>query len=648
MFSTKKRRFAEPREWNLYASKQLCRSFVCIILFIQLSQVLHAQTLKVLPLQPKPGDTLRIVYDPRGGVLENDSIASCQVLMYIDFELIRSKAALIKVNGRYEGSIPTDSLSQLIFFSFAANKKADKQTNGITRFYEKEIPVEGANYLTADLYLSPSGKNLYGFEKEYARALSFYEQERILYPEGKFRFSVLQGYFKCLLNVDSARAVAETKVLLDSIDRKGKLSDLDLLAKFRIYEAINLGDSAQQMLAEIQKNFPSSPVIFSKRYKDAISPQTGEEMEKLCINLIRDYDMINGKQFNYFLPSVYDALCQQYSSEVNLVKFYEYAGKLINPASVANNYYLAATAFSDAGAEIDEAEKLSRRSIDLADSLGLDKKNAVQYSDYLATRGKILSQQQRYTESVEVLQKAWSFANGKSARVNLQYALSLANTQQYEKALPLFQQALEEVGMDSTIEGLFRKSWSAVYGNTEKFKSMLDTLLLKSSSKRKDLVKKELLDEKAPLFQLKDLNGKNVDLAQLKGKVVVLDFWADWCIPCKQAFPGMQQLVNFYGDQKDIVFLFIHTLDNFESDIKSKVQKYLKTRQFTFRVLLDERSKENVSFYKAAGPYNVKVLPQKIIIDKNGIIRFRSSGYEGSSEKLLSKMMDLIDITRAL
>lgn len=648
MFLTKKRRFTEPREWNPSASKQKCRSIFAMVLFIQLSQVLCAQRLTVLPLQPKPGDTLTIVYDPAGGVLENDSIISCQVFIYRDFELVRSKQPLIKVNGRYEGSTPTDSLSQLIFFSFSANKKADKQSNGITRFYRKGVPVEGANYLSGDLYLSSSGKNLYGFDKEHRKALSFYEQEMAGYPDGRFRLLVLQGYLKSLLIVDSARAIAETKNLLDSIDKKGKLSDLDLLAKFRIYEAINLGDSAQQMLADIQKNFPSSPVIFSKRYKEAISPQAAEEMEKLCIALIRDYDMVDGKEFNSLLPSVYAALCQQYSREINAAKFYEYAGKLTSPAAVAYNYYLAATAFSDAGAEIREAENLSKRSIDLADSLGLDKKNAAQYAEYLATRGKILSQQHRYNESLEFLEKACSLVKGNSAHINLQYAQSLANTHQYEKALPLFQQALEEVNIDSTTERLFRQSWTAAYGNVEKFGPMLDTLLLKSSAKRRELVKKELLNEKAPLFQLKDLNGKNVDLAQLRGKVVVLDFWADWCIPCKLAFPGMQQLVNFYSPQKDIVFLFIHTLDNFESDIKFKVKKYLKTRNFTFRVLVDERSKENVSFYKVAGPYGVKVLPQKIIIDKNGIIRFRSSGYEGSSEKLLSKMKDLIDITRAL
>ncbi|MET0461797.1 MAG: TlpA disulfide reductase family protein [Chitinophagaceae bacterium] len=650
MLLTKKRRFTAPGE--RYAIPGHLKIFttrtrLCILVFLVSMQAM-SQTLKVFPLQPSPGDTIMISYDPKGGVLENDSIISCRVLLYSDFQLKATKVALVKDNSVYKAFVTTDSLAQLIAFSFAADKKGDKQTNGITRFHRNGKPVEGAYYLTAELYLSPSGKNLFGFDKEYAKALSFYEKEREFHPDGKFHISVIQGYLKCLLKTDSVLAVREANALLDSVNGKTKLTDLDMLFKFRVYEAINQGDAAQKTLADLQKAYPSSPVIFSRRYKEVVSPQPAEEMETLALALIADYNMIDGAEFNYFLPSVYGELCKQYSKEVNLEKFHEYLSKLTNPAAIAYNCHLAAISLLEADQEISEAEKLGRRCIELADSLGLEKSNPMQYGEYLSVVGEALLKQQRNKESLHYLSKAHVLSKGTSPEISLLYATSLARDKQFQVALPLFDSSIRHTDVDSSLKKLFYDAWLAVHGNDEKFQLTLDTLLATSAANKKEVLKKEMLNEKAPSFQLKELQGRSVDLEQLKGKIIVLDFWADWCVPCKMAFPGMQQLLNLYSKDKDVVILFIHTLDNFAVDLKPKIKKYLQDRKFSFRVLIDERLKNDVSSYQVATPYGVKALPQKIIIDRNGIIRFRSTGYEGSSEKLVSKMKDMIELTRAL
>src|ERR1700748_85368 len=67
------------------------------------------------------------------------------------------------------------------------------------------------------------------------------------------------------------------------------------------------------------------------------------------------------------------------------------------------------------------------------------------------------------------------------------------------------------------------------------------------------------VNQSAPDFKLKDIDGKEISLASLNGKIVIVDFWATWCGPCKASFPGMQLAVNNFKNDKDVVFLFIDT-----------------------------------------------------------------------------------------
>ena len=93
---------------------------------------------------------------------------------------------------------------------------------------------------------------------------------------------------------------------------------------------------------------------------------------------------------------------------------------------------------------------------------------------------------------------------------------------------------------------------------------------------------------KAPDFSLKNMYGETVTLSQLKNKVVVIDFWATWCVPCKASFPTMQQLVTKYKDDKDVVFLFIDTWEGAEPQKNQEtVKKYIADNKYSFEVLFD-------------------------------------------------------------
>lgn len=112
----------------------------------------------------------------------------------------------------------------------------------------------------------------------------------------------------------------------------------------------------------------------------------------------------------------------------------------------------------------------------------------------------------------------------------------------------------------------------------------------------------------APDFTLRDLQDREVRLSQLRGKVVIVNFWATWCPPCKAEMPSMEVLHKTFKDQ-DLVLLAI----NVEKDGRRAVNEFLKESPYTFPILFDTES-------QVQNQYGVFQYPESFIIDRNGVI----------------------------
>jgi cytochrome c biogenesis protein CcmG/thiol:disulfide interchange protein DsbE len=142
--------------------------------------------------------------------------------------------------------------------------------------------------------------------------------------------------------------------------------------------------------------------------------------------------------------------------------------------------------------------------------------------------------------------------------------------------------------------------------------------------------------EPAPDFQLRSINNESVKLSDYKGQVVLLDFWATWCGPCKVAMPHIQKL---YDEHKERGFVVL-SISIDEARTASKVKPYIKSRGYSFTVLLDKET-EVVALYNPQ-----KILPYALLIDRNGEIAWRHSGYvAGDEEELEKQVKALLDAT---
>ncbi|MCK7557268.1 TlpA family protein disulfide reductase [Chitinophaga sedimenti] len=155
-------------------------------------------------------------------------------------------------------------------------------------------------------------------------------------------------------------------------------------------------------------------------------------------------------------------------------------------------------------------------------------------------------------------------------------------------------------------------------------------------------VAKMLISEAAPAFSVKDVKGNTVSLADFKGKVIVLDFWATWCGPCKKSFPAMQRAVDKYSKDPNVKFLFIHTWERSETPQRD-AQEYLSQNKYRFDLYMDTKdaaTRKN----NAVSAFGVKGIPAKFVIDAEGNIRFRMTGFSGGDDVAVEELSAMIEL----
>lgn len=134
----------------------------------------------------------------------------------------------------------------------------------------------------------------------------------------------------------------------------------------------------------------------------------------------------------------------------------------------------------------------------------------------------------------------------------------------------------------------------------------------------------------APDFSWKDSNGNVIKLSELKGKVVLIDFWATWCGPCKMTIPHVEALYERYKDNKDVLVLGISVDD---PSTAGSVPSFIKQNGMQYLVVSDSNS-------SVSGLYGVSTIPRFLIIDKNGRIAKSINGYDPNMEEVIGGEID--------
>ncbi|HSQ03673.1 MAG TPA: TlpA disulfide reductase family protein, partial [Burkholderiales bacterium] len=136
-----------------------------------------------------------------------------------------------------------------------------------------------------------------------------------------------------------------------------------------------------------------------------------------------------------------------------------------------------------------------------------------------------------------------------------------------------------------------------------------------------------------PSLALKDLKGVPHDLAAYRGKVVLVNFWATWCEPCRDEMPSMQRLEQQLAGQPFAV-LAVNA-----DEPEARVRKFLSQTPLGFTILLDPEM-------RTARAWSARILPMSFLIDRDGRVRYAARGdVDWTSAPVISAIRTLIGVS---
>ena len=613
-----------------------------LVLIIALAKNSYAQVSLSDP-HPEAGKKVDITYDATGTPLAGKTDVKAKIYYIDNAHYPVDEISLNQKGNVWTGSItPGDSVKAFIVDLKSADTSDNNKGVGyLFVIYKHSKPVKGAYAAIAYAYEMGSYLSV-GSKPDLA--LNAIDQEDALYPS---KVHMVDRYMLMMRTHKITAAAITPKI--DSLSSTGKEGDLSLaISLSRLIRKTKVTDSLSAIAIA---KYPKGETAKEKLEMELYQQKDIAKKDSLYSVFLNNYPADKSTANN-----MTQLLVVAHLQAADFAGYHKYKSMMTDTSGLDGLYNSVAFDWATKGQHLPEAERLSKESLDLVNAQVADpkssffstadqvKKNDLQNLDYyLDTYAFILYKEGRSAEAAKIEKPVWERAK-LDPSISADYVLMLIATGDNATAINILEPIIKAGKGNDDLNADLKKAYIGKNGSDKGFDPYLASLQTAARSSVKSDLAKEMLNIPAPAFVLKDLDGNVVSLADLKGKTVIVDFWATWCGPCKASMPGMQMAVNKYKDDPNVKFLFIDTWENGD-DYLPGVKKFISDTKYTFHVLVDEKDDEGKQG-KVVGQFGVDGIPTKFFIDKNGIIRFKHIGYDGSPEGLVTDVSNMIEMLK--
>ncbi|HWC54711.1 MAG TPA: TlpA disulfide reductase family protein [Chitinophagaceae bacterium] len=610
------------------------------------------------PAQPKPGDKIHFEYSTKGTVLGNET--SFDAVAYLSDGEVRAQEVWLKPDGdKWTGDITTNDSTKAVFIVFKKDELIDnnKEQGYTLMLYSDGEPVKGAFIAVAD-FNNGYGSFLMQLKNDPAQSLALYDKEFSRNPDLKSKY--LLSYTGLQLRIDKNTAKEKVQPLIDELAAKENKAESDYQALMYTYQRLGDKETADKLKTEAIQKFPKGSLAKNEQLNAFYNESDIEKKQALLNAFVKSYPPKNDND-KRTVNSLYSAMASAAAAKKNWTLYKQYTAHITDKDMLASSYNNVAWTLSGESidakvstADLQMAKDLSSKAVSYVKASVDNPKNKPAYYTvkeykknlnyttgmYSDTYGLILWKLGEKDHAYQVQEAAVKAMNLGDQEANERYIIYKEELKGVNAVKDEIEGYVKEGKSSPKLKEMLKKAYLSEGHSDAEYSSYMDGLMKEYRAKLKEEIMKKMINEAAPKFALKDISGNSVSLDDLKGKVVVVDFWATWCGPCKASFPAMQQALNQYKDDPDVKFVFV---DSWESKKPEEMQKnaeeFIQKNKYTFNVLLDTDD-------KVIGSYAVEGIPTKFVIDPSSNIRFKAVGYDGSADKLVDELSAMIDVLK--
>jgi len=625
----------------------LQRALLLMVPAMLVPYLLSAQVLRIDPAKPRIGDRITVIYDgtAAGAVFKDGKDLAVEAMLVPakglpDLETV----SLTKSGNSWEGSFVLKDLeARLILFVAASGDQRDNNNGNAwsTIVYGQDgRPLENARTMEAN-FLSGAHIGDFKLEKDYAAALNAARSERSLYPDN-WRACVEE------LTIQTRRARGsdakpDLRPTVDSCYERFRSNEEAMAALLPWLSDVGETGLADSIQAAALQTKPRGPVARSVRQKEMTMVQDPGKKAELGMQYLSD-----------FSPSGDDRLMIQgtvFSSLIQSKQLDKAAAFIERMSGLRTNFFNeVAWDWIEKGENLEKATALAKRGVDEAtnppDSIRPHYMSKRQWDEsvegdramVLDTYGFGLYKLGRFAEAETAFEGAYHATKGETPDITGRLLMTYNHEGKYSKSAAVGKESVESGKTNDEILRYYKEAYAKVNGSLKGFEDILAASKTKAEGDAIEKVLKGRMSTPEIPFELKGLDGQTVKLADLKGKVVVIDFWATWCGPCKMSFPALQKVYDHYASNPNVRILALNTWERVGGIERTElVKKFIAENKYTFPVLLDLETVDR---------YGVDGIPTKFIIDKKGNIAFKSVGFYGE-EQMMSELTAQIDLLLA-
>lgn len=623
------------------------RKIIAVLMFVLLG-IIRAQSpdpAQFKPEKPVLGEKVTITYNPHAKdallqevdgitlevlyVIENIPVAY-MITAYDPVYPVYKEYKMKKVNKAWEAEFTLDvPNSKILLYRFSSGNLLD-ENNGrswFTVIYEKDgLPSENACYMLSEMYINGYERGNYDFRFE--RDMKKYEE--VYKNEMKYRPMSLHGATSRWSDMKNQKDTYEQnkpQILkeMDELYARYKDNEKGLIPIIWWYKRIGDTLKFKQIESNLKSISPAGDYMVNGFLGDFRLDGDAEKQQEVLkkVYSIPNLPVKVNKIFTLLRLAAYQIKNNADSAFVYLKNsgwthpvFYNRILKFL-----LNMDYKTGDVLSMAKKNMERAGTDSAMvSIAYISRRGNEKLFKEYMSMIISTYALACDKNGHTEEAYRYYSEAYKMKND-DLELTEEFGAFLNRTKRYDEAITLIKKAVEINCYNSKILDTYKSAYVSLNGSDKGYGEISDKI---RENTYKNLTK-DLVNKPAPDFELKKIEGGTVKLGDLKGKIIILDFWATWCGPCKESFPTFQKLYNKFKSNPDIVFLAVNCSESWRGEERIKnVSKFITEKNYTFPVVIDEVNNANKK-------YNVEGIPTKFIIDKEGMIQFKDVGFSDDS-----------------